>query len=582
MLIEDLTNRENLFYNLYHELEAAQKTFKEKEDLLNKLIKSEQITTPEDLKTINKEVFLTKPAIALMLEYKSHYSPTRLKKAQELGEKYEPFLLTTAKDAYNFQEKIAQHIKAKESFLYNVIYRIEPDAHCTAAQFYSDGIDTVLYYVDSLANPDTHNPYFLDQFAALKIISQKNIYSSQEAIQADSYSCVFFGIQNLNTLSNMSLEDKKKSFFGGMEMMARFNSDPFERIDGRFLKNAQQQTTYIKKYLPNRDDKKANKAATITVEEYMNKLSICVKNKDGVHTLQNRAIDFVAKKYVDKALELLLTLSQESLSNIIEKRSSFDNKNTFLLEGVILDDNKAPLMLKNSANYASLIEKLDDNKAPLMLKSSADDASSGVNSFDNLHNLFHQTSIYFKISDSIVDVFKFCSEPTMKHFNILSRDYIHLISMTQAGNYYSLALSATDIINQVYQEEYKQAVIQAATTTMFALSPMAIGPLGSACSAALATYTGYEAATNLYSFYLSGAPESQLRSKIAWSKLSDYWGFKDAAKNYLVDAMNIAEKDKQILDDQEQCSEIQRIAEDLGLPRLLCELGLVDDSDCYL
>ena len=113
---------------------------------------------------------------------------------------------------------------------------------------------------------------------------------------------------------------------------------------------------------------------------------------------------------------------------------------------------------------------------------------------------------------------------------------------------------------------------------------MATGPIGSTYSAILITFIGYKAATNLYSLYLNyGTTESQFKSNIAYGKLSNYWGFKDTAKNYLINAMNnIIEGDKDLVYKQERYLEIQQIAEELGLPCMLCELGLVDNSDCSI
>jgi hypothetical protein len=93
-------------------------------------------------------------------------------------------------------------------------------------------------------------------------------------------------------------------------------------------------------------------------------------------------------------------------------------------------------------------------------------------------------------------------------------------------NGYSSVIGAVDVLRLAYQEEYTQALKQAATTIGYMALPSmlaytAIPYLGFAYSVGMTIYTGYSAFNNAYSFYLErNDVESMLRSTIAYKDLT--------------------------------------------------------------
>lgn len=149
----------------------------------------------------------------------------------------------------------------------------------------------------------------------------------------------------------------------------------------------------------------------------------------------------------------------------------------------------------------------------------------------------------FKAIDFAVDMYKLISEPTVANSQLVLRDVIHFQSIIQGSNNYLLGLSAIDITSLVSNGKYKQAIGQVIKTAEYMVLPtLAEGELFSALyTAKVMTLTGLVTAANLYIHYSNyGTKISEFNSNIAYGKLFHYCGFENSAKDYIVDALDIA------------------------------------------
>jgi len=238
-----------------------------------------------------------------------------------------------------------------------------------------------------------------------------------------------------------------------------------------------------------------------------------------------------------------------------------DNINTYQ----DVHTSKAQLLLENGPNY--------DN---------VNSETKIFSSYYNFNSLLYKTSVFFKASDSTVDIVRFSFEPTMEHARVVVRDYIHLQSIFQGSNIYSLSLSAIDVAHYLYQGEAKQAGIQAITTASYMLLPeigsLVVPEYSEAVTfiyrTAMITYNGYSFANNVYSLYVNhGAVESKLKSDLAYSNLYIKLGWNDSAKELLEDVVKIVKDDIEMYPDS--CTEVQNIAfEKYHLTEMMDYLGM--------
>ncbi len=174
----------------------------------------------------------------------------------------------------------------------------------------------------------------------------------------------------------------------------------------------------------------------------------------------------------------------------------------------------------------------------------------------NIQTVIHKSNVWFKVLDMAVDSGRLIYEPTLANTKKVALDSTYLSSMYHGVNGYSSIISAVDVLQLAYQEEYLQAIQQAVTTTAYMALPSllaytAIPHLGIAYGIGMATYTTYTAITNSYSFYLerTSDPESILRSTMAYrdlaqtlstSPLQQLYDFASATKGYELQLNNIA------------------------------------------
>ncbi|MEI6187916.1 MAG: hypothetical protein WCP46_05385, partial [Alphaproteobacteria bacterium] len=173
----------------------------------------------------------------------------------------------------------------------------------------------------------------------------------------------------------------------------------------------------------------------------------------------------------------------------------------------------------------------------------------------DIQALIYKSNIGFKVLDMVVDSSRLIYEPTLTNAKKVALDSTYLYSMYYGINSYSSIISAVDVLQLAYQEEYIQALKQVATTIGYMALPSllaytAIPHLGLAYGIGMAGYTGYSAITNAYSFYLERTSdvESILRSIIAYrdlaktfseSPLQQLYDFTKITKGYEVELNNI-------------------------------------------
>jgi hypothetical protein len=160
---------------------------------------------------------------------------------------------------------------------------------------------------------------------------------------------------------------------------------------------------------------------------------------------------------------------------------------------------------------------------------------------------------------------------------LLVRDATHIGVMFTGASSYLPLVSAADSLIELYNGEYIQALTHAGEAAVYMMLPTilrtAYAPI---FTASVLAYTGYKVANNLYTFYTNcGTLETRLKSNLAYADLENNLGLKDMAKECLVNAKQIVEKDFEINHDHN--SPVQKIAEEYKLIGKLCEL---DQSFC--
>jgi hypothetical protein len=174
----------------------------------------------------------------------------------------------------------------------------------------------------------------------------------------------------------------------------------------------------------------------------------------------------------------------------------------------------------------------------------------------NIQTIIHKSNIGFKVLDMVVDSGRLIYEPTLVNAKKVALDSTYLYSMYYGVNSYSSIISAVDVLQLAYQEEYTQALKQASTTIAYMALPSllaytAIPQLGLAYGIGMATYTAYNAITNSYSFYLERSSDAGSTSKstmayrdltqtLSESPLQQLYDFTKIAKGYEVQLNNLA------------------------------------------
>jgi preprotein translocase subunit SecA len=145
----------------------------------------------------------------------------------------------------------------------------------------------------------------------------------------------------------------------------------------------------------------------------------------------------------------------------------------------------------------------------------------------NIQTLIHKSNIGFKVLDTVIDSGRLIYEPTFQSAKKVTLDSTYLYSMYSGVNSFSVVITGSEAIYQAYQGEYTQAFKAVSTTIAYMALPSllaytAIPHVGLVYGIGMATYTGYSAITNAYSFYLerSSDTESALRSTMAYRDLA--------------------------------------------------------------
>lgn len=177
-----------------------------------------------------------------------------------------------------------------------------------------------------------------------------------------------------------------------------------------------------------------------------------------------------------------------------------------------------------------------------------------------------------KTLDFGLDALTFFSEPTLDNAKLAIRDFIYIQNIIKPANGYSFIISAIDVGHSIYYGEYSQAFQRTAATAIYTAVPFAIGfPL---YTNLVLMHTVYNTAIKLHSHYNEyNNPVSKFKSKIAYGNLFNYYGFKDQAKGYFLDAVTIAKEN------QDKYQEIKQITEESNLCGIL-HLYLTEHYNC--
>lgn len=236
--------------------------------------------------------------------------------------------------------------------------------------------------------------------------------------------------------------------------------------------------------------------------------------------------------------------SEDSVSNDDYEYRGLDDGSEY--SASIDDDYEKELKIENApVLYPANIESnniyvlmLEANKEPI----NKEDFNIKTFLFEGQKMMTHATQ-GFKAVDFAVDMHNLISEPTVGNSQLVLRDVIHFQSIIQGSNSYLLGLSAIDITSLVSHGKYKQAIGEVIKTAEYMVLPtLAEGELFSALYAAkVMTITGLVTAAKLYIHYSNyGTKISEFNSNIAYGKLFHYCGFENSAKDYIVDALDIA------------------------------------------
>ena len=174
----------------------------------------------------------------------------------------------------------------------------------------------------------------------------------------------------------------------------------------------------------------------------------------------------------------------------------------------------------------------------------------------DIQALIYKTTIGFKSLDTTVDIARLIYEPTFQNVKKVALDSAYLYSMYQGINGVSAMISGSEAIYQTYYGEYTQAFQTATTTIGYMALPSLLAYTAIPCLSlvygiGIATYTGYSAIINAYSFYLEKTSniESILRSTTAYrdltqtlseSPLQQLYDFTSTVRGYESQLNNIA------------------------------------------
>lgn len=165
---------------------------------------------------------------------------------------------------------------------------------------------------------------------------------------------------------------------------------------------------------------------------------------------------------------------------------------------------------------------------------------------DNLDDIYYNYQIFYqeitilKTTNIIIDLFRVIKEPSLKQAKTLIRDIVHLQNILQGTNYYSIAISSLDVLNQIYYGEYTQGLIQITSIIGYVFLPVMLGQFSSAYINAISDYVKYQVFENLYSFIMElNTIESRLKFNLAYGELFYYFGFKNTSKNNFINVKDI-------------------------------------------
>jgi len=255
---------------------------------------------------------LDKEIIALILDIKAENRRTK-------NHKYEPWIIDTTDlvTEWALNKKISECTNNTQPFHYDFILKRGP--HCSATQIDFDGENLRVFFVD--ASPDPRN---LNYALSFKTNHQpaENYLFSKGGIQFDETSCSIFGIQDLNSLSKLALEERMK-----------IKDSPLpEGVPAVFIKNIQRPSN-LDQYFRGNTENTIDKKRTKTLKDHLEDYSITVdvsKAGDGSNMKDlNFSIDYKKHKYLQAALNKLEQLNEIEAEQLINSRCNLSGKDTY-------------------------------------------------------------------------------------------------------------------------------------------------------------------------------------------------------------------------------------------------------------
>lgn len=305
-------------------------SLRKKLDILNKQVALlDEIQTRKNKTATQKESaileqtlnFSSNEEMAIILHNKAK---NRQRKQNNIGNQsiYDPFLLTRMEQS-NFIRYLAG-IDINEAQQIDFIAKLGGwegiSNHCTPVHIDVNSDSKNMFFVD--ASLDTSNDSIQ---ANITNCLNTSAHMSHIGTQQNNFSCFIFSLQDLNSMSKLTLQELNNSFPQGD---TRVNSDSFtslKEINPRFIKNTQS-LALLKTIPENKKNQIVSKNKNI--EEYIEDFSITVSIANNTYypTYKKRNFSILRKtqKYVKEALDTVQDLhndnKDEEIQQIIQHR----------------------------------------------------------------------------------------------------------------------------------------------------------------------------------------------------------------------------------------------------------------------
>jgi hypothetical protein len=287
-----------------------------KPKLSDKVKRKKKTVTVNDAEWVNsKSDELGPEEVALMLQSKRD-------SRERKGVKYEPFLLQNDRDKEIFNKLLADMPKG-QAFHFDIIIQYEHGGlHCTPLQIHSDGQNVRIFTLDAYYGyDDSHNPNLQAvESIEMALGTRAHVYAPG-GLQKDYMSCSIFSIQDLNSMSNIGVDNLPRYLTRADNLEV---DDDYIKLHPKFIKNAQSMSLiedYLNEY---QGDTFVDKKKRKMLEEHVENHAINIEVAREVYNsaegrnetiiqvkAANRSIDYKTLKYLKAAKETLEGLYNE-------------------------------------------------------------------------------------------------------------------------------------------------------------------------------------------------------------------------------------------------------------------------------